>query len=77
VLVVPESALISLQGTSSVAVVGPDNRVHLRRVEVGPAAPPLRIVTSGVTEGERIVQEGVQKVSDGALVTPQAAKAGG
>jgi membrane fusion protein, multidrug efflux system len=76
VLVVPESALISLQGTNSVAVVGPDNRAHLRRVEVGPSAPPLRIVTSGVNEGERIVQEGVQKVSDGALVTPQAAKAG-
>jgi membrane fusion protein (multidrug efflux system) len=71
-LVVPEAALIQLQGTTSLAVVGPDNRVHLRRVEVGPSAGPLRIVTSGVNEGEQVVQEGVQKVSEGVLVTPVA-----
>jgi membrane fusion protein (multidrug efflux system) len=69
-LVVAETALIQLQGTSSLAVVGPDNRVHLRRVEVGPSVGPLRVVTSGVNEGERVVQDGVQKVSDGALVNP-------
>jgi membrane fusion protein (multidrug efflux system) len=70
-LVVPESSLIQLQGTNSVAVVGDDNKVQLRRVEVGPSAGPLHIVTSGVKEGERVVAEGVQKVSDGSLVTPQ------
>jgi membrane fusion protein, multidrug efflux system len=70
-LVVPESALVQIQGQSSLAVVGPDNRAQLRRVEVGPSAGPLRIITSGVKEGERVVQQGVQKVSDGALVSPQ------
>jgi membrane fusion protein, multidrug efflux system len=70
-LVVPETALIQLQGQSSLAVVGPDNRVQLRRVEVGPSAGPLRIIASGVKEGERVVQQGVQKVTDGALVAPQ------
>jgi membrane fusion protein (multidrug efflux system) len=72
-LVVPESALVQVQGQSSLAVVGPDNRVHLRRVEVGSSAGPLRIITSGVEPGERVVQQGVQKVSDGALVAPQPA----
>jgi membrane fusion protein, multidrug efflux system len=70
-LVVPESALVQIQGQSSLAVVGQDNRAQLRRVEVGPSAGPLRIITSGVKEGERVVQLGVQKVSDGALVSPQ------
>ncbi|HEY1694208.1 MAG TPA: efflux RND transporter periplasmic adaptor subunit [Polyangiaceae bacterium] len=72
-LVVPEKALISVQGTYSVAVVGPDDKVHLRKVELGPASHGTQIVTSGVAEGERIVVEGVQKVSDGALVDPKPA----
>ncbi|HEY6462779.1 MAG TPA: efflux RND transporter periplasmic adaptor subunit [Polyangiaceae bacterium] len=72
-LVVPEKALISVQGTYSVAVVGPDNKVHLRKVELGPASHGTQIVTSGVAEGERIVVEGVQKVSEGSLVDPKPA----
>jgi membrane fusion protein (multidrug efflux system) len=72
-LVVPESAVSQMQGQSSLAVVGPDNRVHLKKVEVGPSAGPLRIINSGVQPGERVVVEGVQKVSDGALVAPQPA----
>jgi membrane fusion protein (multidrug efflux system) len=74
-LAVKDSAIIQMQGTSSVAVVGPDNRVHLRKVEVGPSAGSLRILTSGVTAGERVVVEGVQKVTDGQLVVPQTATA--
>jgi membrane fusion protein (multidrug efflux system) len=71
VLVVPESAILQVQGTSSVAIVGPDNKVTLRRIEVGPSAGTLRVVTAGLEGGERIVAEGIQKVSDGALVNPQ------
>jgi membrane fusion protein (multidrug efflux system) len=74
-LAVKESAIIQMQGTASLAVVGPDNRVHLRKVEIGPSAGALRILTGGVTAGERVVVEGVQKVSDGQLVAPQAATA--
>ena len=67
-LVVPERALISVQGTYSLAVVGADAKVQLRRVELGPAAKGLQIITKGVTEGESVVVDGVQKVSDGATV---------
>jgi membrane fusion protein (multidrug efflux system) len=56
VLVVPEKALVSVQ---------------LRRVEVGPSAQGLRVIDKGITEGERIVVEGVQKISDGAQVVPK------
>jgi membrane fusion protein (multidrug efflux system) len=69
-LAVKETAIIQMQGTTSLAVVSPDNRVHLRKVEVGPSAGELRILTSGVNAGERVVVEGVQKVSDGQLVNP-------
>ena len=70
-LVVPEKALIALQGTYSVAVVGSDNKVQLRRVELGPAAEGLQIITSGLAEGDHLVVEGLQNVSDGAVVDPQ------
>jgi RND family efflux transporter MFP subunit len=72
-LVVPEKALISVQGAFSVAVVGPDNKVQLRKVELGPASGGLQILTKGIAEGDRIVVDGVQKVSDGALVDPRPA----
>lgn len=72
-LVVPEKALISVQGTYSVAVVGPDNKVQLHKVELGPASHGQQIVTKGIAEGDRIVVDGVQKVSDGAVVDPRPA----
>jgi membrane fusion protein (multidrug efflux system) len=70
-LVVPEKALFQLQGSYSLGVVGADDKVELRRVELGPSADGLRAVTSGVREGERVVAEGVQKLSDGAQVRPE------
>jgi membrane fusion protein (multidrug efflux system) len=72
-LVVPEKALISVQGAYSVAVVGPDNKVSLHKVELGQASHGAQIVTKGVLEGERIVVDGVQKATDGALVDPRPA----
>jgi hypothetical protein len=73
VLVVPEKALLSVQGAYSVGVVGPDNKVQLRRVEIGPSVQGQRVVTSGIAEGDRIVVDGVQKISDGAVVDPKPA----
>lgn len=69
-LLVPEKALISVQGTYSVGVIGQKNKVELRRVELGPSAQGQRVVLAGLSEGERIVVEGVQKISEGALVNP-------
>ena len=68
VLTVPERALINVQGSYSIAVVGKDNKVKLRQVELGPPAKGVRIVLKGVSEGESIVVDGVQKVSEDTLV---------
>jgi membrane fusion protein (multidrug efflux system) len=73
VLVVPEKALVSVQGTYSVGVVGPDNKVQLRRVDVGASVQGMRVVNSGVAEGDKIVVDGVQRISDGAVVDPKPA----
>jgi len=70
-LLVPEKALIQVQGTYSLAVVGDGNKVSIKKVEVGPSSGTSRVVTSGVKAGDRVVAEGVQKVSDGITVVPQ------
>lgn len=72
-LVVPEKALIFMQGSYSLGVVDGSGKVALRKVDVGERALGLREVTSGVNEGETIVVEGVQKISDGAQVRPEPA----
>ena len=76
VIVIPDKALISVQGQYSVAVVGPDNKAQLRRVELGPSAHGTQIIDKGLVEGDRVVVDGVQKVSDGALVDPRPAPDG-
>jgi membrane fusion protein (multidrug efflux system) len=72
-LVVPEKALIFMQGSYSIGVVDDGGKVALRKVELGERSDGMREVKSGVKEGERIVVEGVQKISDGALVKPEPA----
>jgi membrane fusion protein (multidrug efflux system) len=71
-VVVPQSAVKELQGTYTVGVVGPDDTVQVRTVEMGPRSAHLWAVTKGLNPGERVVTEGMQKVSDGQKVVPQA-----
>jgi membrane fusion protein (multidrug efflux system) len=73
VIAVPEKALINVQGAYSVGVVGPDNKVQMRKVDLGPSVTGLRIVEKGVVEGDRIVVDGVQRITDGAIVDPRPA----
>jgi RND family efflux transporter MFP subunit len=68
-MLVPQKAVIELQGTYSVAVVGGDDKVALRPITVGERVDTMWIVDSGVRAGERVVVEGVQKVRDGSPVT--------
>ena len=69
-LLVPQGAVTEIQGQYQVAVVDSDNRVTLRSVTLGKQDGTLRIITDGLKPGELIVAEGVQKVSDGEMVTP-------
>jgi len=69
-LLVPEQAVAELQGSSLVAVMGRDRKIALRRVELGEREPPWRVLRKGVSAGETIVVEGIQKVRDGMEVAP-------
>jgi RND family efflux transporter MFP subunit len=74
-LLVPQAAVLETQGQYQVAVVGADNKVTLRMVTTGKQVGDLRIIDQGVSAGERVITEGLQKVSDGMEVKPQLAPA--
>jgi RND family efflux transporter MFP subunit len=67
-LLIPQRAVIELQGSHQVAVVGSDNKVSIRPVTVGDRVGNLWIVTAGLKPGERVVVEGLMKVKDGSSV---------
>ncbi|HTX16758.1 MAG TPA: efflux RND transporter periplasmic adaptor subunit [Candidatus Baltobacteraceae bacterium] len=69
-LLVPQRAVSELQGSYEVAVVGPDNKVAIRSVQVGERVDTLWIIDKGLNAGDRVVAEGTTKVRDGSTVTP-------
>src|SRR5258708_7467259 len=72
-LLVPQRAVNELQGSYQVAVVHPDNTVHIQSVTLGPQIGPDWLITSGINPNERVVTEGMSKLKDGMPVSPQPA----
>ena len=73
-LLVPQDAVLETQGQYQVAIVGSDDKVTMRTVVVGQQAGGLQIIEKGVSPGERVITEGLQKVSDGMEVKPQSVR---
>ena len=68
-IVVPERAVVELQGKSFLWIVGANNKATQRLVEVAPNRVGAKaIVLSGVQAGEKVVVEGVHKLREGAPV---------
>ena len=70
-LLVPQRAVMELQGSYQVAVVEVDNKAHIQPVRVGERSGTLWIIQQGLKPGQRVVVEGIQKVKEGATVTPK------
>ncbi len=70
-LLVPQRAVSELQGGYQVAVVGAENKVAVRTVTVGDRVDNRWIVTSGLSAGDRVVVEGVQRMRTGVHVNPK------
>jgi membrane fusion protein (multidrug efflux system) len=67
---VPLRSVWEVQGVSQVAVVGADNRVQIQPVTLGTHVGALVAVEKGLHPQDRVVVEGVQKVTSGLLVKP-------
>jgi membrane fusion protein (multidrug efflux system) len=63
------------QGEATALVVGPDNKVASRTLQLGGTRLDQWIVTGGLADGERVIVAGVQKVQPGALVQASEAPA--
>jgi membrane fusion protein (multidrug efflux system) len=70
-LLVPQQAVMDLQGTRQIAVVDANNSVTIRAVTVGDTVGHDWIINSGVQSGDRVVVEGLQKVRTGMQVAPK------
>lgn len=70
-LVVPKRALKEIQGKYQVFVVAPDGVVEVRTIEVGPDTGDGKVVESGITEGDTVALEGIQRLRAGMSVKPK------
>jgi RND family efflux transporter MFP subunit len=71
-LLVPDAALGTEQARRYVLVVGADNTVTMKYVEVGQlVAGDLRVVKSGITADDRVIVDGIMRARPGIKVTPQ------
>jgi len=76
-LQIPQPAVTELQGGYEVALVGRDNRVAIRPVEVGERTGTMWVIQNGLKPGERVVVEGQQMLRPGMAVQAKPFKASG
>jgi membrane fusion protein (multidrug efflux system) len=75
-LVVPQQALQIDQAGPYVLVVDKDNKIQIRRVDLGVSRGADAVVSKGLEANEVVVTEGVQRVRPGQVVTPTESKRG-
>jgi membrane fusion protein, multidrug efflux system len=68
VILVPEDAIQNDQSKRFVYVVGHDGKADYRAIALGNAVGGRRIVTSGLSTGDRVIVDGIQRVQPGAPV---------
>lgn len=74
-ILIPQKALVrGADGKASAWVVGPDNKVSPRPLKVGQAVGDSWLVEEGLSPGEQVVTEGLQKIRPGAEVRVAPAK---
>jgi multidrug efflux system membrane fusion protein len=70
-VLVSERALGTDQDKKYVLVIDADNKAQYRTVTLGPSVNGLRVVSSGLKPGERVVVNGLQRLRPGTPVEPQ------
>lgn len=63
-IIIPQKSTFEILEKRYVFVVDKDNTVHQREINIEAELPDLYIVKSGLKENERILLEGIRKVSD-------------
>jgi len=64
--------VLSDQSDHAVLVLGKDNVVSQKKVDVGDLRGGLRVITAGLTATDKVIIEGIPSARPGAPVSPQA-----
>jgi membrane fusion protein, multidrug efflux system len=72
---IPRSAVLSDQQGDYVFVLGADDKAEQRRIQLGQSTSTIAAVTSGLSAGEKVIVEGLQRVRPGQPVAPGPASA--
>ncbi|MBS7255302.1 efflux RND transporter periplasmic adaptor subunit [Flavobacterium branchiicola] len=70
-IVIPQRAVIELQGIFQVYVVGNDNKVSMKIVKPGPTVKNGYIIEEGLKAGDKIAMGGTSLLKNGSVITPK------
>jgi multidrug efflux system membrane fusion protein len=70
-LMVPDAAIATEQARKFVYVVDQDNVARQRYVTLGQVVDDLRVIKDGLSDGDRVVTNGLMRVRQGQKVTPE------
>lgn len=71
-LLVPQKSVSVIQGQYSVYVLGENNKVEFKPIEVGPTIGDMWVVNSGLEPSDVIILEGIQSLREGVTISPVA-----
>jgi RND family efflux transporter MFP subunit len=74
VVLVPQGAITELQGQEQIYTVGANNTVHVDDVKLGPQYGDSWVIESGLPGGSLVIVDNLQKLREGAPVSPQPAR---
>ena len=74
-LLIPQVAVTEFQGTHQIFVAGADGKAHVTTVQLNTQVGTNWLVDSGVSPGALVITDNLQKLRDGAPVSPHQAPA--
>jgi membrane fusion protein, multidrug efflux system len=74
-LLVPQAAVQEFQGTQQVYIAGTDGKAHLATIKLGPQVGTNWLVESGIAPGAMVITDNLQKLHEGADVSPHQSSA--
>ena len=70
-LVIPQRAVIEMQGVYQVYVLGDSSKVHMQIVKPGPFFEDAYVVEEGLKSGDKIAIGGTSLLKNGSVITPK------
>lgn len=70
-LIVPQKSVFEVQDRNCVYVVDAENKISQRNVQIMQRLPQLYVIATGLTATDKVLYEGIQRVTDGDFVSPK------